>query len=863
MADNQLDIRATADFGQVNESFDATATNTQRNTESMQSAWQRLRQSVSSAMSGVASSVREGATAVSAATTEMKEKLVETAEAANLAKGGFNAFGAATAVLGAGAVVGMLGEMAHKAAESAIQIGNLSDATGIAVKSLSEMQYVAARQDVSWESVEKSIRKMTAAMDAARNGGQQQEEAFKRLGVSMADLKSKSPEEVMLKISDSLNKLESPAQRAHALTTLFGRGWVDAATFLRGGSDEIKKLMENADALGGVLNDEAVASAREFDDAMDDLSQQLKSLSIPLIEGTNYALKGLLTGFGALKVGIVVIGDTVAAFLLTLYDGVVGSAKALERLAHLDWSGAKAAASQAADNIKGSWKAALDDMTDSAVKFDESQQRLWAKPSQRPKDGKLGLADDSGASSAGKDTRLQQWQQELQQKKDDEDTFHELSKEAEAQFWQSKLSKVKEGTELYKQVSHLFREAEKAADKEYLKDVDQDERLKIEATKSGTQQRINAINDAMKKVEAIGGTETEAYKGLQKAKVEAEKALHEQEVKDAQDAAKRLQQIAQTTAEGELAAAKSAADAKRQQSDFELQLGQINSKKHLAMQKQALDEEYQAQLQALEKERDLLNKLSPDYPNEFLKNKNKISALEAQWRQKSQQLDQKFVLDKQKTWNSFFNGISRGFSGTIQGMIQGTQTFAQGMANMFTNILLSFVDMLVQMGVQWVANWLFMHLFKRSLDASSTEAAIAAASAEAGAKGTASFAGAPWPIDMGAPAFGMSMAAAAAGYSSYGFAEKGALVQDDQLFQLHKNETVLPAEISNPMRAMLSKGTFGGRDQQITSNTTLNIQAYDGTSVKQMFETHGDVLGRIMVTKLKKAVKNGEFRGSM
>lgn len=82
----------------------------------------------------------------------------------------------------------------------------------------------------------------------------------------------------------------------------------------------------------------------------------------------------------------------------------------------------------------------------------------------------------------------------------------------------------------------------------------------------------------------------------------------------------------------------------------------------------------------------------------------------------------------------------------------------------------------------------------------------------AGAAGVASFAGAPWPIDMGAPAFGAAMSAAAKGFGSLASAAGGFDIPAgvNPLTQLHAQEMVLPARLANPMRDMLAGFGSGG-----------------------------------------------------
>jgi hypothetical protein len=106
-------------------------------------------------------------------------------------------------------------------------------------------------------------------------------------------------------------------------------------------------------------------------------------------------------------------------------------------------------------------------------------------------------------------------------------------------------------------------------------------------------------------------------------------------------------------------------------------------------------------------------------------------------------------------------------------------------------------------------------------DAASSMASVVRASGRAGAEGTASFAGAPWPIDLGAPAFGASMAAAALAFGSVASASRGwgNVPYDDMPTLLHKNEMVLPAPIAKKVR----DGSGGG----------ITIFALDARSMKE------------------------------
>lgn len=130
-------------------------------------------------------------------------------------------------------------------------------------------------------------------------------------------------------------------------------------------------------------------------------------------------------------------------------------------------------------------------------------------------------------------------------------------------------------------------------------------------------------------------------------------------------------------------------------------------------------------------------------------------------------------------------------------------------------------------------------------DAATSAASVVRAAGVAGALGTASFAGAPWPIDMGAPAFGAAMAAASLAYAPVASAAGGweRVPYDGMPTELHKDEMVLPAKIADKVR----DGAGGGDTHH------YHISAIDSRS----FETYLKNNPSAMANAMRHARRNG------
>ena len=209
--------------------------------------------------------------------------------------------------------------------------------------------------------------------------------------------------------------------------------------------------------------------------------------------------------------------------------------------------------------------------------------------------------------------------------------------------------------------------------------------------------------------------------------------------------------------------------------------------------------------------------------------------------------------------------IQRAFDTSITGIILGTTTLQKAVANITQSIIGEFVSL----GVKMVTNWLASELAMTT----ATEAGAAARTAVEGegmAAGLAikalnaiksivtnsaqAFGGifaflAPimGPAAAGPAAAGQATVLAAA--SGIASAAGGWVVPSDQLAMVHQNEMILPANISQGLRSMISaNGGAAG-----ASSVVINVSAVDSHDVKRFFHNNGSLL----VAALNKAMRNG------
>jgi hypothetical protein len=186
-------------------------------------------------------------------------------------------------VLGFGAaIVGGLGAAAMTFAHIGSELKDMADRTGVSVEALSELQFVFAQTGVSAEDLETSFKKMSKFIVSAAEGSKGATELITRLGLSLSDLASASPERQMEMIADAVAKIQNPSERAAVAIELFGRSGTKMLPVLQQGGDALRRMREEAGAMGLTVSMDAANAADVLDDSVGALFATLRKLAFEI-----------------------------------------------------------------------------------------------------------------------------------------------------------------------------------------------------------------------------------------------------------------------------------------------------------------------------------------------------------------------------------------------------------------------------------------------------------------------------------------------------------------------------------------------------------------------------------------------------
>lgn len=214
-----------------------------------------------------------------------------------LKKAGAIAAGATAAVTAA--AVKATQSFVSAASEVAVygdNIDKMSQKMGISAESYQEWDFVMQHCGTSMETLKSSMKTLA---NAAENGNA----AFEALGITQEEIANMSQEQLFDATLAALQQVEDETTRTYLAGQTLGRGATELGALLNMSAEDTAAMREEVHALGGVLSDEAVASAAGFQDALQNMTVAASSLKNNLMSNFLPALTDVMSGLTAIFSG--------------------------------------------------------------------------------------------------------------------------------------------------------------------------------------------------------------------------------------------------------------------------------------------------------------------------------------------------------------------------------------------------------------------------------------------------------------------------------------------------------------------------------------------------------------------------------
>lgn len=174
-----------------------------------------------------------------------------------------------------------LTEWGKSVLEQGDRLVKFSQSAGVSIESLSRLEYALKSSGVQADSLGGIFRKLNDSIsDAAGDATSHAATAFDLLGIKVKDSSGalKSADQLLPEIADKFAAAGDGANKSALAVALLGREGATAIPFLNQGADGIKRLGDEADALGITLDSKTAKAAEEF-------VSQMERLKTTLVDG--------------------------------------------------------------------------------------------------------------------------------------------------------------------------------------------------------------------------------------------------------------------------------------------------------------------------------------------------------------------------------------------------------------------------------------------------------------------------------------------------------------------------------------------------------------------------------------------------
>ena len=641
---------------------------------------------------------------------------------------------------------------------------------GLSTEAYSEYAYAAKLSGLETGEMGKAVAKLSSTLTDAQQGQKQAVDLFRRLKLDPQQIKD--ADALLLALSDRFAGMRDGVGKTALAVDVFGEKLgPKLVPLLNEGREGITALREEARALGIVVDTEAGKAAEKFNDDLDrlkiagngvfntlarELLPSLVAVSGAMVES---AKEG--SALGVIAAGIRTVFETVAVVGANVAFVFKGVGRELGALA----AQAVAIGTLDIDGFNAISDAVKEDGVRARAELDALERRI------------LGIGKGEGADDlrelARRGRKVPGYGSAA-----DADPFKPLGKvptadkekKAEfvgpqapgADFYEAQLTAAR----LAAAQQGELRDMTKAEEADYWRDVLQNHAVsaagRLQITRRITGLELETYREQAAQQRALGDGLASHAEDMALARVDAD-----------QQAAELQAQVG----------AMSQAQLLEQDQLFEERRNQIRQ--------QAL----QARLATLDPERD---------PVQYQQITQQIEVLEEQHQQRMAQIRGLALQQTQASSLQIAGSLQQGFAGVFAQIGTSIRTIGDLVRGMGQVVLQTFVQMLAQMAAKWLVNKLLM----KAISKAAAVGEITAEAGKAGAAGIASWAGAPWPINAGAPAFGAAMSAAAMGFAPMASARDGFDIPAgvNPITQLHEREMVLPQAQADAVRDMAAGG---------------------------------------------------------
>lgn len=194
------------------------------------------------------------------------------------------ALGVAGVGVAAGAAGKAIFDFAQNTAATADNVDKMSQRLGLSKKTFQEMDFVMSQSGVDINSFQTGMKSLLKNMDGVTEGNKAAIENFEKLGVSVTDSNGnmRSQEDVLKDSIVAFQNMANGADKSRLAQELFGKQGQEMLPLLNAEAGSFEAMSKQANDLGLVMSDTAIASGVQLTDSIDQAKRSFSALGAQL-----------------------------------------------------------------------------------------------------------------------------------------------------------------------------------------------------------------------------------------------------------------------------------------------------------------------------------------------------------------------------------------------------------------------------------------------------------------------------------------------------------------------------------------------------------------------------------------------------
>ena len=194
--------------------------------------------------------------------------------------------------------------------------GTSMDAMTMGMKTLANAATEAAKDTTKVKVKADGTKEITEQANEARD-------AFKALGISYKDAAKMDRETLFKKSITALQKVKDANKRAQLAQDLFGRSAMELGPLLNTSAKDTQAMIDQVNALGGVMSDKAVKDSAAFQDSLQDMNTAIDGAKRKFFAGFLPSAKNVLDGITNIVAGLKGGGAKIRKGILKFTDNLI------------------------------------------------------------------------------------------------------------------------------------------------------------------------------------------------------------------------------------------------------------------------------------------------------------------------------------------------------------------------------------------------------------------------------------------------------------------------------------------------------------------------------------------------------------